>query len=96
MKRTDSSRSVNKPVQLGLVGNLENRRIRDFCSRWQALGQPAPTLIDYQNLPESVPQVDVIRIDSPGENAALATQLIELGGGPKNAPLEHGGARDPA
>ena len=81
---------MNKPVQLGWVGNLENRRIREFCSRWQALGQPKPTLIDYQNLPESAPQVDVLRIDSPGENAALATQLIELGGGPKNAPLEHG------
>jgi len=87
---TDSSRWVNRPVQLGLVGNLENRRIRDFCSRWQALGQPTPTLIDYQDLPESTPRVDVLRIDSPGENVALATQLIELGGGPKKAPLEHG------
>jgi glutathione synthase/RimK-type ligase-like ATP-grasp enzyme len=86
---------VNKPIQctpirLGLVGNLENRRIQDFCVRWQALGQPSPTLIDYQELPETAPRVDVIRIDSPGENAHLATRLIALGGGPKAAKLEHG------
>ena len=81
---------MNKPIQLGLVGNLENRRIQDFCVRWQALGQPKPTLIDYQELPNAAPRVDVLRIDSPGENAALAHHLIALGGAPKVAKIEHG------
>ncbi len=81
---------MSKPIQLGLVGNLENRRIRDFCNSWQALGQPRPTLIDYQHLPQSAPRVDVLRIDSPGESAALAAELIAIGGGPKAAKLEHG------
>jgi glutathione synthase/RimK-type ligase-like ATP-grasp enzyme len=81
---------VNRPVRLGLVGNLENRRIRDFCTAWTNLGQPSPTLIDYQALPSAAPNVDALRIDSPGENAALASQLIALGGGPKDAELEHG------
>jgi glutathione synthase/RimK-type ligase-like ATP-grasp enzyme len=83
-------RRVNKPIQLGLVGNLENRRIQDFCVRWQALGQPKPMLIDYQNLPNAAPRVDVLRIDSPGENAALANHLIALGGAPKGTKIEHG------
>ncbi len=81
---------LNRPIQLGLVGNLENRRIRDFCARWLALGQPAPTLIDYQQLPNAAPRVDVLRIDSPGENAALAAHLIALGGAPEAANIEHG------
>ena len=47
-------------------------------------------LIDYQELPNAAPRVDVLRIDSPGENAALANHLIALGGAPKAAKLEHG------
>jgi glutathione synthase/RimK-type ligase-like ATP-grasp enzyme len=89
-KRIVSSLSVNKPIQLGLVGNLENRRIQDFCVRWQALGQPMPTLMDYQELPSVAPRVDAIRIDSPGENANLALRLIAMGGGPQGAKLEFG------
>ena len=81
---------MNRPIRLGLVGNLENRRIRDFAAAWLALGQPPPTLIDYQELPSSAPPVDVLRIDSPGENAALATRLISMGGAPRGAQLEHG------
>ncbi len=81
---------MNRLIQLGLIGNLENRRVRDFCSRWLALGQPKPILIDYQELPTAAPRVDVLRIDSPGENAALANHLIALGGAPKAAKIEHG------
>lgn len=81
---------MNRTIRLGLVGNPENRRIRDFAARWQALGQAPPTLIDYQQLPDKTPGVDVLRIDSPGENAALASRLVALGGGPSNVQLEHG------
>lgn len=81
---------MNRTIRLGLVGNPENRRLRDFAARWQALGQATPTLIDYQHLPTHAPKVDVLRIDSPGENTALASQLIALGGGPANVQLEHG------
>jgi glutathione synthase/RimK-type ligase-like ATP-grasp enzyme len=79
-----------KRIKLGVIGTLANRRVRDFCASWTALGQPPPLVIDYQALPKSPPNVDVLRIDSPGENAALAQALIALGGGPKDAQLEHG------
>jgi glutathione synthase/RimK-type ligase-like ATP-grasp enzyme len=81
---------VSSSIRLGLVGNPENRRIRDFRAAWLALGQPEPTLIDYLELPGAAPRVDVLRLDSPGENAALATHLIALGGGPQDARLEFG------
>jgi glutathione synthase/RimK-type ligase-like ATP-grasp enzyme len=47
-------------------------------------------LLDYRELPSAAPRVDVVRIDSPGENAELAKSLIAIGGGPKAAKLEHG------
>lgn len=81
---------MNRSIRLGLIGNPENRRIRDFRAAWLALGQPEPFLIDYLDLPHAAPRVDVVRIDSPGENAALAARLIAMGGGPDNTRLEHG------
>ncbi|MCB1633732.1 MAG: STM4014 family protein [Xanthomonadales bacterium] len=81
---------MSKPVRLGLVGNPDNRRIRDFRARWVALGQPEPVLIDYLKLPTVAPCVDVLRLDSPGENAALAAHLMALGGSHRAEGLEHG------
>lgn len=86
--------SANNP-RLGLIGNPENRRVRDFQRAVEELGQPAPTCLSYEQLlrrPESLRDLDVdlIRIDSPGENENVARALIARGGGPANAALEFG------
>lgn len=77
--------------RLGLLGNLENRRVQEYrrvaerlgyhlnCFSWlDWLGQPGPLPVDY------------LRIDSPGENAEVSARLIEFGGGPAGVRLEHG------
>lgn len=81
---------MSKSIRLGLVGSPDSRRIRDFRARWLALGQSEPVVIDYLDLPRAVPRVDVLRLDSPGENAELAAFLIALGGERRGVALEHG------
>lgn len=46
-------------------------------------------MIDYYQLPSRAPKCDLLRLDSPGEHAELASYLIHLGGGPSTT-LEHG------
>ncbi|MBT9587787.1 STM4014 family protein [bacterium] len=82
------SRLANK--RLGLIGNPENRRLQDFARARQQLGFPAPIILSYQQLlsdPTALDrlQVDLLRIDSPGENESVAQGLIALGGGPARA-----------
>jgi glutathione synthase/RimK-type ligase-like ATP-grasp enzyme len=86
MMSGDLSQWANSP-RLGLIGNPENRRIRDFQAAVEALGLPRPTCLSYEELlrdGESLArfEVDLLRIDSPGENAAVAAALIARGGGP--------------
>jgi len=88
------SQSANS-CRLGLIGNPENRRIRDFQAAANALGYATPPCLSYEELlrdPESLARFDVelIRIDSPGENQAVAKALIQRGGGPGNAELTFG------
>ena len=88
------SRLANKP-RLGLIGNPENRRISDFQNAVQALGQPRPPCLAYEELlahPDALDSfdADTLRIDSPGENARVANALIALGGGPASADLDFG------
>jgi glutathione synthase/RimK-type ligase-like ATP-grasp enzyme len=83
----------NSP-RLGLLGNPENRRVRDFTSAFEALGHPTPPCLSYADLladPAALDRLDVdlLRIDSPGENADVSRALIILGGGPARA-LAHG------
>jgi glutathione synthase/RimK-type ligase-like ATP-grasp enzyme len=85
---------VNSP-RLGLIGNPENRRIRDFQTAVEVLGCPRPACLSYEELlrdGESLARLDVdlLRIDSPGENAAVAKALIARGGGPARAELAFG------
>lgn len=84
----------NSP-RLGLIGNPENRRIRDFQETAVALGAAKPECLSYERIlraPESLDcfQADLLRIDSPGENPAVADALIHLGGGPARSELLHG------
>ncbi len=81
--------------RLGLIGNPANRRVRDFQDTVERLGRPRPACVAYEELlrdPEALTRldVDVLRIDSPGEDERVATALIALGGGPPRAPLELG------
>src|SRR5437899_1796547 len=81
--------------RLGLIGNPENRRIRDFQNAVEELGRPCPACLSYEDLlrdTESLSrfEADVLRIDSPGENESVARALIRLGGGPPRAALEFG------
>jgi glutathione synthase/RimK-type ligase-like ATP-grasp enzyme len=80
---------------LGLIGNAENRRIRDFQDAVVELGWPRPPCLAYEDLlrePELLSQFDagILRIDSPGENENVAAQLIRLGGGPSHVELDFG------
>ena len=83
------------PVQLAILGNPENRRVGLFCQAVEQLGGLAPKVLSYLELLEDpnrlqTLQADLLRIDSPGENEAVARRLIALGGGPNDAPLEFG------
>lgn len=82
-------------LRLGLIGNPENRRVRDFQETAVALGAAKPECLSYERLlsdPASLDrfEADLLRIDSPGENAVVADALIHLGGGPARSGLLHG------
>jgi hypothetical protein len=81
--------------RLGLIGNSENRRIRDFQAAVEELGCPRPACLSYVELlrdGESLARLDVdlLRIDSPGENPTVAGALIARGGGPARPHLAFG------
>jgi glutathione synthase/RimK-type ligase-like ATP-grasp enzyme len=80
---------------VGLLGNPENRRLQEFSLARQQLGFPAPVCLSYGQLLSDPGvlqrfRVDRLRIDSPGENSAVAEGLIALGGGPGQAGLAFG------
>src|ERR1041385_7260488 len=82
-------------LRLGLIGNPENRRARDFQDAVEALDCPRPACLAYEEVlrdAESLTrfEADLLRIDSPGENDAVASALIARGGGPALSDLEHG------
>ncbi|HWI58137.1 MAG TPA: STM4014 family protein [Bacillota bacterium] len=88
---------ANSP-RLGLIGNPENRRIRDFQQAVAEQGWPRPACLAYEELladPSLLSrlEVDLLRVDSPGENTSVAQALIALGGGPAQAALEFGEIR---
>lgn len=94
MKKTASSPWANSP-RLGILGNPSNRRVLDFQQAVEDLGAPRPPCLawaDFLRDPESLDrfQIDLLRIDSPGEDDAIARKLIAHGGGPEDAPLAFG------
>lgn len=81
--------------RLGLLGNPENRRLQHFSQAVTELGGPLPQLLSYRELLENpkAPQcydVDLWRIDSPGENDEVHRALIALGGARQLGQLEFG------
>lgn len=84
------SPSASKTCSLALLGNPENRRIQDFSRTWQELSQSAPPVLAYLDFPRGLGEVELLRIDSPGENEEVARRLIRWGGGPASAALGYG------
>ncbi len=81
--------------RLGLIGNPENRRIRDFQETVRELGGPVPACLSYEEILRDGDSLarfnaDLLRIDSPSENEAVAKALIARGGGPPDAAPEWG------
>ena len=85
---------ANNP-RLGLIGNPQNRRIADFQDAVEALGFPRPACLSYEELLSDTGslarfEVDLLRIDSPGEDESVTKALITLGGGPAHPALAFG------
>ena len=88
------SLSGSKP-RLGLIGNPENRRVVDFQAAAEDLGYSKPVCLSYEKLLTDLSElerfeVDLIRIDSPGENPAVTNAVIALDGGPPAVEQEFG------
>jgi glutathione synthase/RimK-type ligase-like ATP-grasp enzyme len=94
---------VSSTLRLGLIGNLENRRITGFAEAVESLGSQPPVLVGWNQViqwlaehPESRElgpfpcPVQSVRLDSPGEDAEVADTLITLGGGPPQPRLRFG------
>jgi len=70
-----SWRWANKQAVL-IVGNPENRRVRDFAAVWQRLHGRSPEVFSYlELLRRPPPEAPLVRLDSPGENQELAEAL---------------------
>ncbi len=74
-------------MRLVVLGNPENRRIRLFIRACRGLGMPDPIVLawsdylkDERALLDVVDSCDVLRIESPGENAEVNSQLVARGG----------------
>ena len=82
--------------QIGIIGNLENRRVQEFRAAAERLGFRPPICVSWLDLLsdaglaagsanrsalERLQVADVVRIDSPGENERVQHLLIRLGGG---------------
>jgi len=73
-------------MQFLLLGNPQNRRTHYFVEAAKTQGFAAPIVISYldvlqqkSNLADYLPQVDVLRLDSPGENFEVSRQFLQLG-----------------
>lgn len=81
--------------RLAILGNLENRRVGGFLQTTSELGWPPAVCLSYLELLENSSclgdlDVDLLRVESPGENDEVSRKLIALGGGPLQADLEFG------
>lgn len=73
-------------LQLLWIGNPENRRCQFFLEAAKAEGYPAPIIVSYEAIlkqpikwEQLLPKVDWLRLESPGENAAVAQGLLNWG-----------------
>ena len=82
-----SLRSEND-LRLSIVGNPENRRVRDFQSTAVRLGCERPECVRWRDLLDNrqaalarLQTAGFVRLESPGENDEVLHRLIRLGGG---------------
>lgn len=81
------------------ICNPQNRRAQFFREACERLGLPSPkelAWIDFISNQEAQPAfagIDLIRIESPGEDFEVEKKLIELGGGPTDLEYDLGRVR---
>lgn len=69
-------------MRLAVVGNPENRRVGYFLDAASRLGLPMPQVIAWHELLQNELKgidVDLVRIESPGENHDVETALVRRG-----------------
>ena len=75
-------------MRIGIVGNPENRRVKDFQSASLRLGKETPLCLSWIELLNDSANVirklesecDLVRLESPGENERVQQMLIRRGG----------------
>lgn len=70
-------------MRLALLANPENRRTGFFLRACQNAGLPSPVVVSWERFlatgwPEDL-GIDAIRVDSPGENPRVQSQLVRRG-----------------
>ncbi|MBN1909117.1 MAG: STM4014 family protein [Pirellulales bacterium] len=75
-------------MRLCIVGNPENRRVRDFQAAAGRIGFPTPECVSWRELLDEpraalvrLATTDMVRLDSPGEDDGVLQRLVQLGGG---------------
>lgn len=84
-------------MHLCVIGNPENRRVRDFQESAVEMGMARPACITWLELIKEptanarLSDYDLVRIESPGENSEVQHRLMQLGGRSRRLPpLEFG------
>ena len=93
---------MSRMDQIGIIGNLENRRVQEFQTTAERLGLRPPICVswlellsDARSALKRLQGTAVVRIDSPGENEQVQHLLIRLGGGNQQLAFgEIGGLRE--
>lgn len=87
---------------VGVLGNVENRRVVDFCAAAHRAGIETRSLAwadwldDQPAVANQLQKADRVRIDSIGENPVVLEKLLNLkvdAGEPVESPLAHGELR---
>jgi hypothetical protein len=86
---------LENDVSLCIVGNPDNRRVRDFQAAAELMRLERPACLSWSELLRDrrtalarLASADAVRIESPGEHDDVQHQLIRLGGGDR--PLAFG------
>lgn len=72
------------PVRIAVVGNPDNRRVKLFAEAVRAAGLPVPRIVAWLDVLRGEFEVrpgEVVRVDSPGEDAEV-TRLLRGSAGP--------------
>lgn len=84
-------------LRLGIVGNPENRRVRDFQATAERLGLKVPQCVSWLDVIHQpgrslqlLATFELVRLESAGENAAVQHGLARLGGASDDTELALG------